>query len=209
LANWTWIPSVEDSIPNPAADSIAQFYSAGAVMVQMIPFQMPEERNPGLSEMQEIMEPLFADIALHDTGEQGGQGAHRKQETQRCGHKEERQDILQLAADVPAIKGSFMVFPVKRVEALMKKTANQAFPRRKTSMENVTVKEIFHEAPHRDACQIKSHPEQRVRAAQDEHGYDQRVRCVEGSKGIESPPCNTGLFAFVGFEGTFYGTIAC
>jgi hypothetical protein len=165
LANWPWIPGVEESIPNPAADSIAQFYSAGAVVVQMISFQMPEERNPGLSEMQEIMKPLFADIALDDTGEQGGQGVHRKQETERCGHKEERQDILQLAADVPAVKGSFMVFPVKRVEALMKKTANQAFTGRKASMEDVTMEEIFHEAPHRDACQIRNHPDPRVRAA--------------------------------------------
>jgi hypothetical protein len=168
LANWSWIPGVEDSIPNPAADSIAQFYSAGAVMVQMISFQMPEEWNPGLSEMQEIMEPLFADITLHDTGEQGGQGIHRKQETEWCGHKEERQDILQLAADVPAVKGSLMVFPVKRVEPLMKKAANQALARRKAAVEDVTMEKIFHEAPHGEARQIKNHPDPWVPAAQDE-----------------------------------------
>jgi len=38
----------------------------------MVSLEMPEEANPRLSEMQEIMEPLFANIALHDTRKQAG-----------------------------------------------------------------------------------------------------------------------------------------
>jgi hypothetical protein len=61
-----------------------------------------------------------------------------------------------------------MVFPMKRVEPLVKKTANQALARRKAAVEDVTMEEIFHEAPHRDARQIKNHPDPWVPAAQDE-----------------------------------------
>jgi len=156
---------MEYNIPNPAGDSVAHFYSARAVMVQMISLEMPEEAIARLSEMQEIMEPLFTDIALHDTAKQGGESVHRKQETERCSHKEERQDILQLTANVPTVKGSFMVFPMKRVEPLVKKAANQALTRRKAAVENVTMKEILHQAPHRDARQIKSYSDPRVPAA--------------------------------------------
>jgi hypothetical protein len=84
-------------------------------MIQMVSLEMPEVAIPGLSEMKEIMEPLFADITLHDTREQARQSDHGKQETQGRGDPKERQDIFQLAADVPAVKRSLMVFPMKRV----------------------------------------------------------------------------------------------
>jgi hypothetical protein len=169
-------------------------------MVQMISLEMPEERNSGLSEMQKIMQPLFADIAFDDTCKEGRECVRGKEEAARRGHKKERQDILQFTADVPAVKRPFMVFPVKRVEPLMKKAANQALTGRKTAMEDVTMEEIFHETPHRDARQIKSYPNPGVPAAQDEQGHDQRVCCVESRQRIEPPACNAGLFALVGFE---------
>jgi hypothetical protein len=40
---------------------------------------------------------------------------------------------------------------MKRVEPLVKKAANQAFTGRKAAVKDVTMKEIFHQAPHRDA----------------------------------------------------------
>jgi hypothetical protein len=58
-----------------------------------------------------------------------------------------------------------MGFPRKRVKPLMKKAANQALTRRKAAVENVTMKEILHQAPHRDARQIKSYSDPRVPAA--------------------------------------------
>ena len=120
-------------------------------MIQMVALEMPEEAIAKLSEMQEIMCPLLTDIALNDTRKQGGQGVYGKQETQRCGHEKERQDILQLAADVPAVKGSLMVFPMKRVEPLVKKATNQALAWGKAAVEDVTMKEIFHQGPNRNA----------------------------------------------------------
>ena len=121
-------------------------------MTQMVALEMPEEAIAKLSEVQEIVCPLLPDIALNDTRKQGGQGVYGKQETQRCGYEKERQDILQLTTDVPAVKGSLVVFPMKRIEPLVKKAANQALARGKATVEDVTMKEIFHETPHRNAC---------------------------------------------------------
>jgi hypothetical protein len=109
-------------------------------MVQVISLEKPKVAIARLSEMQVIVEPLFADVALHDARKQGGQSIHGEQETQGCGHGKERQNILQLATDVPAVKRSLMVFPMKRVEALVKKAANQALTRGKTAVEDITMK---------------------------------------------------------------------
>jgi hypothetical protein len=143
---------MEYKVPNPAGDPVTLFHPAGAVMIQMVPLEMPEVAIAKRSEMQEIVEPLFADIALHDTRKQGGQGIYGEQETQGRGHGKERQDILQLTTDMPAVKRSLMVFPMKWVEPLVKKAANQALTMRKAAVEDVTMKEIFHQAPHWDAC---------------------------------------------------------
>jgi hypothetical protein len=177
-------------------------------MIQMIALEVPEVAIARLSEMQEIMEPLFADIALDDTGKQGGERVNGKEEAEGGGYCKERQDILQLAADVPAVKRPLMVFPMKRVEPLVKKAANQAFAGRKAAVENVTMEEIFHQAPHRDGCEEKSHTGPWVPAAQIKQSHDQRVRCVESRQRIEPPTRDTGLFAFVGFERTFDRTRA-
>jgi len=199
---------MENNIPKTAGDSVAHFYSTGTMMIQMISLEITEEGNPGLAEMQEIVEPLFPDIALNDTRKQGRESINRKEEAEGRGHCEERQDILQFTADVPAVKRPFMVLPMKRVKALMKKAANQALTWRKAPVEDVTMKEIFHEAPHGDACQIKSHPDPRMPAAQAKQSHDQRVSCVESRQGIEPSPRNAGLFAFVGRERTLDRTIA-
>lgn len=41
------------------------------MVVQMIPLDMPEEAIAGLPEMQEVVRPLFTDIALHDARQKG------------------------------------------------------------------------------------------------------------------------------------------
>src|SRR5258708_35049062 len=177
-------------------------------MIQMVALEMPEEAIARLSEMQEIVCPLLPDIALNDTRKQGGQGVYGKQETQRCGYEKERQDILQLAADVPTIKRPLMVFPMKRVEPLVKKATNQALARGKAAVEDVAMKEIFHQGPNRNTRQVENQPDPWMTAAQTKKRHDQRVRRVENRQWIEPPPRNTGLFAFVGGERALYRTIA-
>ncbi len=61
-------------------------------MIQMVAFEMPEEAIAKLSEMQEIVYPLFADIALPDTRKEGGESADGKKETEGRGHEKEPQD---------------------------------------------------------------------------------------------------------------------
>jgi len=59
------------------------------------------------------------------------------------GYEKEQQYIFQLATNMPAVKRSLTVFPVKWVEPLVKKSANDALARRKAAVEYVTMKEIF------------------------------------------------------------------
>ena len=200
---------MEYKVPNPAGDPIALFHPAWAVMIQMVALELLEIAIAKLAEMQEIVNPLFADVALHDTRKQGGQSIHGEQEAQRRGHEKERQNILQLTTDVPAVKRSFMMFPMKGVESLVKKTANQAFAWGKAAVENVTMKEIFDQAPHRDSREIKAHADPRVPAAQAEQEHDQGVRRVESCQRVEPSPRDPGLFAFVGFERTLGRPMDC
>jgi len=58
---------MEYNVPNSAGDPVTLFHPARAVMIQMVSLEMPEVAIASLSEMQEIVEPLFANIALHDT----------------------------------------------------------------------------------------------------------------------------------------------
>src|SRR5260370_38537149 len=143
---------MEYKVPNSAGDPVTLFHPARAVMIQMVPLEMLEVAIARRSEMQEIVEPLFADIALHNARKEGGQGIYGEQETQGSGHGKERQDIPQLTTDVPAVKRSLMVFPMKRVESFVKKAANQAFAGRKAAVEDVAMQEIFYQPPHRHAC---------------------------------------------------------
>ena len=200
---------MEYNVPSPTGDAVTEFYSAGAVMIQVISLEMAEQGIAKLSEMQEIVEPLFANIALHDAREEGGECVDGKEETEGRGDKKKRQDVLELAADMPAVKRPLMVFPMKRVEPLVKEAANQAFARRKAAVEDVTMKEILHQAPHRDARQVEKHPGPWVPAAQNEQSHDQRVRCVESRQRIKPSARNAGLFAFVGFERNLDRAMAC
>jgi hypothetical protein len=134
---------MEYEVPDPAGDSVTLFHPARAVVVQVISLEMPEEAIARLSEMQEIVGPLFSDITLHHTRKQGWEGVHRKQETEGRGYEKEGQDIFEFTTNMPAVKRSLMVFPVKRVEPLVKKPANDAFARRKAAVEYVTMKEIL------------------------------------------------------------------
>src|SRR5260370_3933894 len=97
-------------------------------MIQMVALEMPEKAIARLSEMQEIVCPLLADVALNDTRKQGGQGITGKKETEGRGHEKERQAILQLTADLQTVKSPLMVFPLKRAQRLLKKAAHETFP---------------------------------------------------------------------------------
>ena len=67
FANRLWVLCMEYKVPDSAGDAVTFFYAARAVVIQVIALKTPEKAIAKLSEMQEIMEPLFADIAFYDT----------------------------------------------------------------------------------------------------------------------------------------------
>ena len=163
---------MEHVVANPAGDPVTFLHAAHAVMTKMISFDVPEQTIAKLSEMEEVAGPFPTDTALDDTREQRGERGHGKEETEGHGHEKQRQDILQLATDVPSVKGAFMVLPVKRVEPLVKKAPNHALAWRNMAVEEVAMNKVFAQSPDRDAPQIKHDPDQRVLAAQQDYRHD-------------------------------------
>src|SRR5258708_12554869 len=102
---------------------------------------MSEVAISKLSEVQEIVEPLFSNIALHHASKQSREGIHGKQKTEWRGYEKEGQDIFEFTTNMPAVKRSLMVFPMKRVEPLGKKSANEALSPRKTPLQDIPMKQ--------------------------------------------------------------------
>src|ERR1700731_3781454 len=97
--------------------------------------------------MQRVVQPFFGDIALYDAGEQDGRGVKRKEKTSRGGEKKQRQNIFQLAADVPSIEWPRGMIRVKRIQAFMQETPDQAFAGWEPAVKDIAVEEIFDESP--------------------------------------------------------------
>src|SRR6266853_746715 len=103
---------IEHAVPEPSCDAKALVDPTGAVVVQVIFLHPPKEREPGIRKMQRVMQPLFADVALYDTGEYDGRGIDGKQKADgRCNEKQ-RQNVFKLAADVPSIGRPHVMLPV-------------------------------------------------------------------------------------------------
>src|SRR5258708_19806861 len=97
--------------------------------------------------MQGVVQPLFGDVALYDAGEQDGRGANREEKTGRGGEKKQRQNIFQLAADVPSVEWPHVMIRVKRVKSLVQETPEQAFAGWETAVQTLPVADYFDEPP--------------------------------------------------------------
>src|ERR1700730_5552955 len=98
--------------------------------------------------MQRIVQPLFANVALHDTDEHDRHGIDGKQKADGRCHEKQRQNVLELTADVPSIEWPYTMNPMERIEPLMHKPPD-AFARRKTAVQNIALEEIFDKSPDR------------------------------------------------------------
>src|ERR1700723_86765 len=103
--------SIEYAIPESRGDAIAFVDPAGTVMVQVVFLQAPEQGKSGIREMQGVVQPLFRDVALHNAGEHHGRGVNGKQKAGWGRNEKERQNVLQFAANVAAIKGALVMIP--------------------------------------------------------------------------------------------------
>src|ERR1700724_1976522 len=99
--------------------------------------------------MQRIVQPLFATVALHDTDEHDRHGIDRKQKADGRCHEKQRQNVLELTADVPSIEWPYMMIPMERIEPLMQKPPDDAFVWRTTAVQNIALEEIFDKCPDR------------------------------------------------------------
>src|SRR5260370_32005336 len=99
--------------------------------------------------MQRIVQPLFADVALYDTGEHDGRGIDGKQKADGRCNENQRQNVLQLPANVLSIEWPHVMIPVEGIKPLMEKPPDDAFAWRKTAVQNIAVEEIFDESPGR------------------------------------------------------------
>ena len=73
-------------VPSPAADRVSLFHTSRAELVQVKSLEMSEVAILKLSEVQEMLEPLFSNITLHHTRKQGRERVLRKQKTEWRGH---------------------------------------------------------------------------------------------------------------------------
>jgi len=59
-------------------------------MIKVTSLQPQQVTISGFTEMEKVVEPLLADVALHNACEEYGQRVYGKEETQGRGHRKER-----------------------------------------------------------------------------------------------------------------------
>ena len=93
------------------------------------------------------------------------------------------------------------MFPMQRVQALVHKASNEAFARRKTPVQDVTVEQILHQGPDCNPEQKEKDSQLRVRSAVDKNRHYGGIQAVEERDGVEAPARNPGLLPFVNRKG--------
>lgn len=195
---------LEDNIPEPAGDPVSALHSSRAVVIEMVAFDVPEVGVTKVIEVYAVMNPLFGQIALNDTGEQHRRCVKGKDKAQGCGDHKERKQVCYHPVDVQAIGGPLVMLPMKRVEALVSKVLVPLlvphFRFLKPTVKDIAVREILHQSPDRDSCQEEDHSQVRVRRAPRQRQQDDGINGIKGGDGIESPPGNGRLPALVKAE---------
>jgi hypothetical protein len=128
-------------------------------MVKVVALHSPEQGVPKVVEVSRVVDPLFRDVALYDSGEQHWRSINWEHKAQWCCCKEKRQEIPQSAADMRAIKGPLMMLPMERVQPCVRKAPDKSFPWSEPAVQDVTMKEILDECPNGKASQIKKRSE--------------------------------------------------
>ena len=85
---------VEHAVPETCGDAIALVDPTGAVMVQVVFLHPSKEREAGMREVQRVVQPLFAGIALYCAGEHGRRGINGKQKADGSCDKKQRQNVF-------------------------------------------------------------------------------------------------------------------
>src|SRR6266446_1831529 len=199
--------SIEHAVPETSSDAKALFDPTGAVVVQVVFLHPPKQGEPGIRKMQRIVQPLFADVALYDTGEYDGRGIDGKQKADGHCNEEQRQNVFKLAADMHSIERPHVMFPVERIEPLVQKPADDASAWRKTAMQNIAVEEIFDERPGRATCREGSYCCPSVRSRKRDSEHENRIQGVEDGQRVETMASKSGLTPLEGLKRDLRGPL--
>src|SRR6266851_1653528 len=85
---------IENAVPEACGDAIAFVDPTGAVMVQVVFLHPSKEGEPGIREVQRVVQPLFAGIALYCAGEHDGRRINGKQKADGSCDKKQRQNVF-------------------------------------------------------------------------------------------------------------------
>src|SRR5260370_19991435 len=150
--------------------------------------------------MQRVVQPLFADVALYDAGEYDGRGIDGKQKANGCGNEKQRQNVLELAADMHSIERPHVMFPMERIESLMEKPPDDPFAGRKTPVQDIAMEEIFDESPGRATCREESYCCPSVRCRKRDSDHENRIQRVEDTQRVETTAGKSGLTPLEGLQ---------
>jgi hypothetical protein len=181
LPNSLRVTGIEDYVPKPTGDAVSHFHALTGVVVKVVSLEVPKIRVPEIVEVNAMMNPFFSDIALDHSSKQNRQSVNGKQKTQGSGNAKERKQVFQLTTDVHAIEWTLVMFPVKRVKAFVREAPYESFSRRKPSVQNEAVENVFDESPDRKSRQEENHGHPGMRCSQTENEHGRRVNGIKGS----------------------------
>ena len=121
LAHGLGISSSENCVQYSAARAKASSHPMRRVVIEVVFLHVAEVGILEIVVVRRVMDPLFSYVGLESTGDHHRSGERRKEKNrQGSKHKQEWQQIADLAAHVVTIKGSFVMSKVKRVKILIR-----------------------------------------------------------------------------------------
>ena len=92
----------------------------------MVLLHSPKEGEPGIREMQSVVQPLFGDITFDDACKQYGHGVNGKESTDRPCEEKQRQNVLPFPADMFSIERPQGMIPVKGIGPYLQESQDHA-----------------------------------------------------------------------------------
>jgi hypothetical protein len=92
---------------------------------------------------------------------------------------------------------------VKRIQAFMQETPDQALAGWEAAVKDIAVKEIFDESPGRATRREERYGNPGVLCGKRDHQYESGVHRVEDAQGIKPIASESGLTPLVGLKGDF------
>jgi hypothetical protein len=177
LAHVAGVASHENEIKDPAAGTEASGHTVRGVMIEVVFLHVTEIGIFEIVEVRSVVDPLFCDIGLESCGQNNGRREGRKKKNaQGDEDKEKRQQILNAATHVVAVKGPFVMTKMQRVEILVCQARPDSFvsPLRYFPMpvQDKAMRKVFRSHPKHYAERHKSEGPEKMMRANRQHQQD-------------------------------------